>query len=263
LVQEEDLPDVARFVMNAFGADVISLSQDFNRFEKALMKPTIGLLNAYSGIVAYAEVLSGMQSRTRDRIENPNLDPPDLSGKSREEKLKEAARSSLVLAVGRPSHGSDWHVDVVASVELRLEPCDAKIPFSFPLLDRIERRLASLVGVNHTGRSLRPYLSNLCVDQNYRGKQIGKGLVRCLEDITKSWGYKKLYLHVDLENDAARNLYQNSGYKDVGKRWTPFWAGQAAKIGYYVKKVVGNKEKNKTKASSKLNNSKVNNAEGL
>lgn len=100
---------------------MISLSKDFNRFEQALVKPTIGLLNAYSGIVAYAEVLSGLQSRTRDRIEHPNLDPPDLSGKNSEEQLQEAARSSLVLAVGRPSQGSDWHIDVVASVELRLE----------------------------------------------------------------------------------------------------------------------------------------------
>jgi len=121
LVQEEDLPDVARFVVNAFGADAISLSKDFNRFEQALVQPTIGLLNAYSGIVAYAEVLSGMQSRTKDRMKHPNLGPPDLSGKSREEKLQEAAKSSLILAVGRPSQGSDWHIDVVASVELRLE----------------------------------------------------------------------------------------------------------------------------------------------
>jgi len=50
---------------------------------------------------------------------------------------------------------------------------------------------------------------------------------------------------VDLENDAARTLYQNAGYKDVGKRWTPFWAGPAAKIGYFVKKF----DKNKQKAS--------------
>lgn len=121
LVQAADLPDVARFIVNAFGADVISLSKDFNRFEQALVKPTVGLLNAYSGIVAYAEVLSGLQARTRDRIEHPNLAPPNLTGKTKEEKIQEAQRSSLVLVVARPSQGSDWHIDVVASVELRLE----------------------------------------------------------------------------------------------------------------------------------------------
>jgi hypothetical protein len=121
LVQQKDLPDVARFIINAFGSDVISLSTDFGRFEKALLSPKIGLVNAYSGLVAYVEVLSGLQTRTRDRIEHPNLDPPHLSGKSRDEKIQEAAKSSLVLAVGRPSQGSDWHIDVIASVELRLE----------------------------------------------------------------------------------------------------------------------------------------------
>jgi ribosomal protein S18 acetylase RimI-like enzyme len=54
-----------------------------------------------------------------------------------------------------------------------------------------------------------------------------------------------LYLHVDLENEAALKLYQNEGYKDVGKRWKPFWAGRAAEIGYFVKSLV-----NKTKIKS-------------
>jgi hypothetical protein len=111
---------VARFVVNSFGAEAISLSSDLNSFERALMHPTVGLLNAYSGLVAYAEVLSGLQSRTKDRLTNTDISAPELSG-TREEKLKQAARSSLVLAVGRASKGSDWRIDVIASVELRLE----------------------------------------------------------------------------------------------------------------------------------------------
>lgn len=120
VVQEEDLPDVARFVINSFGAEAISLSSDLNSFERLLMHPTVGLLNAYSGLVAYAEVLSGLQSRTKDRLKNIDISAPKLSG-TREEKLEQAARSSLVLAVGRASKGSDWRIDVIASVELRLE----------------------------------------------------------------------------------------------------------------------------------------------
>lgn len=102
------------------------------------------------------------------------------------------------------------------------------------------------MGANGASRkSLRPYLSNLCVDESYRGKKLGKALVRCVEDITKSWGYSKLYLHVDLENEAARTLYQNLGFFDEGRRWKPFWAGPAVKIGYYVKKFEKKKEKKK------------------
>jgi GNAT superfamily N-acetyltransferase len=118
-----------------------------------------------------------------------------------------------------------------------LKPCDAKIPFSLPWLDRIERNLASLIGPGaDTGKELQPYLSNLCVDEKYRGRRIGKGLVRCLENITRdTWGYNRMYLHVDEDNRAAINLYKKEGYKDVGHRWNPLWAGSAAEIGYYVK----------------------------
>lgn len=85
-------------------------------------------------------------------------------------------------------------------------------------------------------RDLRPYLSNLGVDENYRGRKIGKALVRCVENIAATaWGYNKMYLHVDLANLPALNLYRGEGYTDVGQRWNPFWAGKAAEIGYFVK----------------------------
>ena len=79
-------------------------------------------------------------------------------------------------------------------------------------------------------------MSNLCVDERFRGKQIGRALVRCVENIAKtSWGYQRIYLHVDEDNKAALNLYKGEGYRDVGHRWNPFWAGSAADIGYFVK----------------------------
>ena len=49
--------------------------------------------------------------------------------------------------------------------------------------------------------------------------------------------FEKIYLHVDLENVAALNLYKSEGYVEVGSRWNPFWAGQAAEIGYYDKQL--------------------------
>lgn len=74
------------------------------------------------------------------------------------------------------------------------------------------------------------------MDEIYRNKQIGKAMVRCLEDIVVSkWGYSKLYLHVDADNPPALKLYQREGYKDARRRWTPFWAGKAGGIGYFVK----------------------------
>ena len=234
ILEESDIPDTARFVIEAFGADAISLSQDLGTLERALLAPSVGLVNAYSGLVAYAEVFAGILSRTKDR--NADISPPQLSG-SREEKLQQAERSSLILVLGKKKPETEWNIDVIASVELRLQPTDAKIPFSFPWLDRLERRFAKLL-TSDEARDLQPYLSNLCVSKEYRRMKLGKSLVRFVEDVAqKVWGYDRMYLHVDLENTAALRLYENEGYKDAGRRWRPFWAGKAAEIGYFVKKI--------------------------
>jgi GNAT superfamily N-acetyltransferase len=141
-------------------------------------------------------------------------------------------------------HGAGGHTSnpiIIASVELRLQPCDAKIPFTLPWIDRIERKLFSSYGMKQKqpqNDDLQPYLSNLCVDEMYRGRGIGKLLVHCVETIAKRyWGYHQMYLHVDLENVPAVQLYKKQGYTDVGRRWNPFWAGKAADIGYFVKNI--------------------------
>mmetsp|Transcript_32733 Transcript_32733/g.49330 ORF Transcript_32733/g.49330 Transcript_32733/m.49330 type:complete len:339 (-) Transcript_32733:29-1045(-) len=252
LVEQDDLPDTAQFVIDAFGADVISLAKgnDWNTLERALITPTVALLNSYSGLVAYAEVFTGLQFRTTDRIKpNSNdLSAPKLDGASSEpDQVKQSEKSSLILILAKPKSKTDdptkpnWQkLDIIASVELRLQLTDAKIPFSYPWLDRLERKLASLFWKNKYGGSkkLQPYLSNLCVDEKYRRQNLGRSLVQCLEDIARTkWGYHKLYLHVDQENRAAVKLYQQEGYKSVQKRWQPFWAGDLSNINYLVKKL--------------------------
>jgi len=250
LVKEEELPDLCKFVVTAFGAEAIQLSSDMNSFERMLLNPAAEFLNGYSGMVAFAEVFSGTKQRLADRFREPDslvdISAPDLKGLSREERIRKAERDSLVLILGRPTtDGNDANsksIEVIASIELRLQPCDAKIPFSIPWLDRVERRIGSLIGLGNTdddgasANDLQPYLSNLCVDEKFRGQKIGRGLVRCVENIAKSaWGYNRMYLHVDEDNLAALNLYKSEGYRDVGHRWNPFWSGGASEIGYYVK----------------------------
>lgn len=121
IIEKEDLSDVSKFVIQAFGADVISLATDLNMFEKVMMEPAVGLLNAYSGLVAYKEVLSGLESRTKDRMDRPDVSPPSLMGSTRNEKITEAQTSSLVLALARESQSGDSKIDVIASIELRLQ----------------------------------------------------------------------------------------------------------------------------------------------
>ncbi|KAL7526033.1 hypothetical protein ACHAWF_001604 [Thalassiosira exigua] len=141
-----------------------------------------------------------------------------------------AARSSLILALARPA-GPDGELEAVASVELRLQPPDAKIPFSQPWLDVLERCLMRLLPFARGKKSqndvaskerdentplLRPYLCNLCVSPALRSLGIGRALRRIVESMSSErWGYDRIYLHVDPSNDAARRLCETEGCKDT------------------------------------------------
>lgn len=121
VVEEKDIPDVSRFVINAFGADAIALSGNLSNFEKAFMTPAVNILNGYSGLIAYAEVYSGVISRTKDRLQVTDVSPPQLEGLSRAQKLEKSQTTSLILALARVIPTSDWEIEVIASVELRLQ----------------------------------------------------------------------------------------------------------------------------------------------
>ena len=245
IAEEDDLPDISRLTIDAFGDVAITLGGDLNGLERALLTPGVALWNGYTGYAAYTEVLSGLRSRMKDKLHKVDLASPlsanDDGDLSEEDAEELAANSSLILALGRPKpEGESGTIEAIATVELRLQPTDAKIPFSQPWLDSLERRAAKALGVDGSTRNdkLQPYLSNLCVAESARGRRIGKALVRCLEKIAKdTWGYDQIYLHVDLENAAAYNLYKSEGYQDVGFRWNVPWAGGASDIGYFVKKL--------------------------
>lgn len=284
LAQEDDLPSIASFTIDAFGgADVINLSNDLNSIEKTLIQPGISLLNEYANVVAFTDVLSGLRKRlygissssssnsstndnggekNEDEINNEIVKPSIIDDmKSSNLSLKEieeiASQSSVILVLTKEPSSQDDNdssrikdkSDIIATVEIRLQPTDAKIPFTQPWFDKLERKVASLFfslsndpNNNQNAQpaiiSLQPYLSNLCVDTNYRGRNIGKALCRAVECIVgDTWGYSMIYLHVDLENVAALKLYEKEGYVDVGMRWNPFWAGKAADIGYFVKQL--------------------------
>ena len=289
----EDLPPIAQLTIDVFDATAITLSStstEWSAFEQAMVgivvEPVIGMYHAYSQAVGYTEVLSGRRKRMRNRLvlnnnqnvnneeENDDEDDDcydwlaplvvpndgDTVNDSTNTLESIAARSSLILALARPiptSTTSGEEMEVVASIELRLQPTDAKIPFSQPWLDKIERKLAhalpfAMMKEEHDNTEstskpntadnsihnapLRPYLCNLCVTPTLRSLGIGRALCRIVETIAKEkWGYSHIYLHVDPTNDAARTLYEKEGYVDVGKRWNVLWAGGAEEISYYVK----------------------------
>jgi hypothetical protein len=121
LVEKEDLPDISRFVVATFGADAIRLSNDMNAFEKMLMSPAAELMNGYSSLVAFAEVFSGTKQRLTYRFEKMDISKPQLEGLSRQEMIDKAEKDSLILALGKRIAGEEPRIDVIASIELRLQ----------------------------------------------------------------------------------------------------------------------------------------------
>ncbi len=61
-----------------------------------------------------------------------------------------------------------------------------------------------------------PVISNLIVSNKMRRKGIAKQLTTRAEKIGKSFGYKEIYLFVNIENIPAIQLYKSRGYKAIG-----------------------------------------------
>lgn len=131
LIEEDELPDLCRFIISAFGADAIRLSQDMNSFEKLLLTPATGLINSYSTIVAFAEVFSGTQTRLGTRFDKMDISCPSFVSRdgsritTRKEMIAVAEKDSLVLALARKKNKTKANnkneLDVIASIELRLQ----------------------------------------------------------------------------------------------------------------------------------------------
>lgn len=243
VVEETDFVELAKLIVESFGTEVVRIGSDASAFEQIMMAPAIELLNGSSSLVAFAEVIAGLRYRLRERhavdLAAPKIKNIDMNTVRSRNLSELVSRSSLVLAVS-------YQGSLIATVELRLQPCDAKIPFSFPTIDAIERTLAALLNGGPTlpeeAVNFQPYLSNLCVAKSQRGKGIGRALVRAVETTTSMvWGYEQVYLHVDPANKAAMDLYKSEGYTDMGKRWNPFWAGTSSRIAYLAKTVTGSK----------------------
>ena len=68
-----------------------------------------------------------------------------------------------------------------------------------------------------------PYISNLAVKNIYRRRGIARQLLDKCEQVAHSWGYDAIQLHVLNQNNSAKQLYLDSGYKIIHKE--PHWNG--------------------------------------
>lgn len=62
------------------------------------------------------------------------------------------------------------------------------------------------------------YLDCVNVRSDQQGKGIGKTLIKAFCDHAYSLGHNRVGLIVDMENPAAKRLYENLGFHDAGKK---------------------------------------------
>lgn len=62
------------------------------------------------------------------------------------------------------------------------------------------------------------HITHLAVDPHYRGKGIGKRLVRTVLDSAEKWNINYFLLEVRMSNIISQNLYRSFGFKEVRRR---------------------------------------------
>ena len=68
-----------------------------------------------------------------------------------------------------------------------------------------------------------PYISNLAVKNTYRRQGIARKLLTQCEQVSRSWGYQEICLHVLAENHSAQKLYLGMGYKFIPEAMSWHW----------------------------------------
>ena len=104
---------------------------------------------------------------------------------------------------------------MIGMAEVSLQPPDpARTSPPFVVPTYLKKLLCSF----SRAPALMPYISNVLVTDEYRGKGYSKILMACCEGIAKRWDYDEVYLHVDADTRsgrAAQCLYRSINYMPV------------------------------------------------
>ena len=96
-------------------------------------------------------------------------------------------------------------------VAIASDPANSIVAYR-PIIGTVEIGLKTpSMGPNLSSRCL--YLSNLAVSPDYRRKGVAVKLLYRCEEIALEWGFNDLYLHVLENNESAKRLYFDRGYR--------------------------------------------------
>jgi ribosomal protein S18 acetylase RimI-like enzyme len=72
--------------------------------------------------------------------------------------------------------------------------------------------------MENVGAKRKLYVADLCIRQDARRIGVATSLLQYVESFALSNLYNELYLHVEVDNIVARNLYIKNGYLEVDDR---------------------------------------------
>ncbi len=91
---------------------------------------------------------------------------------------------------------------------------NTKNNFLFTVRSKEEHKVGS-VWLKLESSALRPsgFIYDIMIDEGFRGRGYGSGVMQAIEDKAKQWGLRSLALHVFASNRPAIHLYEKSGFK--------------------------------------------------
>jgi GNAT superfamily N-acetyltransferase len=99
--------------------------------------------------------------------------------------------------------------------EVSLQPPDpARTSPPFVVPTNLKKLFSSFYGAPDP----KPYISNVLVTNDFRGKGYSRVLMACCEGLAKKWDYNEVYLHVDADQRSgypAQRLYRSLDYMPV------------------------------------------------
>ena len=119
----------------------------------------------------------------------------------------EARKGKAHGASGPDTGGQRGRKRLIGFVDLSLQRSDGSLDALKPFT--MEQRRA-LYPVD----ALEPYLCNLLVEPQWRGRGYGQLLIASCEQQAVQWGRRKLFLHVDVTTKALQ-LYLKTGFKPI------------------------------------------------
>ena len=103
----------------------------------------------------------------------------------------------------------------IGMAEISLQPPDpARTSPPFVVPTNLKRIFSFIYGAPDPC----PYVSNVLIRDEHRGKGYGKVLMAACEGLAKSWDYDSVFLHVDADPSSggpAQRLYNSLGYEPV------------------------------------------------